>query len=323
MPGSRPGRLLPRPDGKVWLPQTNGAAPVHGPRDARRRGLPLAADLRLRGHGGRARTAFVDDRLRQQPDRPLRAREPRARRPGPSSIRPSARLEPVADPVRRPGHLWISQLTGGPMDRFDPATGEITTYSGFAGPDSLRLLRRPRLRSEPPATNGRVVVLDPLLAAPTPTSRSTSETLTVGASPNKLTGLDSRLGRSRRPSLPPSRHDLAATDLTVDGRRRPGILRTQYVLTQRLRDHGRRRRESGSARTAGSAPRPSDDRRALGPDDPRRGRARGILRTRIRIDITLSNRGDAPDLRRHPLTCIPPAPSRPRRPSRSRRARRS
>ena len=57
VPGSAPGRLLSRARRQGVAPPDQRPAPVRGPDDARRRGLPLDEDLRLQRHGGRARTA--------------------------------------------------------------------------------------------------------------------------------------------------------------------------------------------------------------------------------------------------------------------------
>jgi hypothetical protein len=121
----------------------------------------------------------------------------------------------------------MSLLTGGSMEKFNPATGEITEYPGFTAPIHFDIFAGRLYVSEAPADKGRVVVLDPLIAGRNTVSL-TSETLTVGSVPNKLKGAirDSTIVPTVFTAKPA---DLLAADLTMTADA-PGLLRTQYGL---------------------------------------------------------------------------------------------
>ena len=176
------------------------------------------------------------------------------------------------------------------MERFNPATGEITEYPGFTAPIHFDIFAGRVYVSEAPAAKGRVVVLDPLFAGRTTVSL-TSETLTVGASPNKLKGAHSRLDhrpdRLYRPAANPRDRG------PDDHRRRPGLLRTQYALTNAYgiavaggvvwvgADGALQRLVLQTIGTASDLTTPV-------------AVAFGIAGPRIETDITLYNRGSAP-----------------------------
>ncbi|HEY3123264.1 MAG TPA: hypothetical protein VGK70_04300 [Thermoanaerobaculia bacterium] len=288
-PGSVPAGFSLAPDGKVWLPQTNGrlqsmdlttldVVDYRSTKTFAYSGLAVAPD------GTFWMTDFGNNRIVHYT--PGAAEETSWTFFDPNV----ARLNPSQIQFDDQGYLWISLLTGGAMERFNTATGEITEYAGFVDPIHFDVFAGRVYVSEAPASKGRVVVLDPLLAGPTQVTL-TSETLTVGASPNKLKGLirDSVITPIIFTAKP---QDLGAADLTMTADN-IGILRTEYGLSNAYgikvdggviwvgADGGLQRLV---LQTIGNA---SDLTTPVAVE-------RGILGPRIKTDITLFNRGSAP-----------------------------
>jgi len=288
-PGSVPAGFSLAPDGKVWLPQTNGrlqsmdlttldVVDYRSTKTFAYSGLAVAPD------GTFWMTDFGNNRI-------IHYTPGAAEETSWTFFDPNAgRLNPSQIQFDDQGYLWISLLTGGAMERFNTATGEITEYAGFVDPIHFDVFAGRVYVSEAPASKGRVVALDPQLAAHTQATL-TSETLTVGASPNKLKGLirDSVITPTVFTAKP---QDLAASDLTMTADN-IGILRTEYGLSNAYgikvdggviwvgADGGLQRLV---LQTIGNA---SDLTTPVAVE-------RGILGPRIKTDITLFNRGSAP-----------------------------
>ncbi len=288
-PGSVPAGFYLAPDGKVWLPQTNGrlqsmdltTLDVVDYRSAQTfaySGLAVAPD------GTFWMTDFGDNRI-------VHYAPGEATETSWTFFDPNVgRLNPSQIKFDEQGNLWFSLLSAGTMESFNTATGEVTQYTGFADPIHFDIFAGRLYVSEAPADKGRVVVLDPLLAAHTQTTL-TSQTLEVGASPNKLKGLirDSVITPTVFTAKP---QNLTASDLTITADV-PGILRTQYGLT-----NGYGIRVDGGViwvgadgglqrlvlQTIGNT---SDLTTPVAVE-------LGILGPRIKTDITLFNRGSAP-----------------------------
>ncbi|HEX5855951.1 MAG TPA: hypothetical protein VFZ57_10045, partial [Thermoanaerobaculia bacterium] len=288
-PGSVPAGFYLAPDGKVWLPQTNGRLQSMDLTtldvvDYRSTKTFAYSDLAVAPDGTFWMTDFGNNRIvHYTPGAPTETSwtffDPNAGMLNPSQIQ-----------FDDQGSLWMCLLTGGTMEKFNTATGEITEYGGFVDPIHFDIFAGRIYVSEAPASNGRVVALDPLFAPQTVTPL-TSETLAVGASPNKLKGLilDSVITPTVFTAEPKT---LAAADLTMTADS-PGILRTQYGLSNAYgiavdggviwvgADGGLQRLV---LQTIGSA---SDLTTPV-------AATRGILGPRIKTDITLFNRGGAP-----------------------------
>ena len=288
-PGSVPAGFYLAPDGKVWLPQTNGRLQSMDLTtldvvDYRSTKTFAYADLAVAPDGTFWMTDFGNNRI-------VHYTPGAATETSWTFFDPNAgRLNPSQTTFDDQGNLWISLFSAGTMEKFNTATGEITEFPGFTDPIHFDFFAGRVYISEAPATNGRVVVLDPLLAARTVTLL-TSETLAVGASPNKLKGLirDSVITPTVFTAQP---QNLAGADLTITGDT-PGILRTQYGLSNAYgitvdggviwvgADGGLQRLV---LQTIGNG---SDLTTPV-------AATRGILGTRIETDITLFNRGSAP-----------------------------
>jgi streptogramin lyase len=288
-PGSVPAGFYLAPDNKVWLPQTNGrlqsmdldtldVVDYRSSKTFAYSGLAVAPD------GTFWMTDFGNNRIVHYT-------------PGATTetswtfFDPSvARLNPSQFQFDDQGFLWMSLLSGGTMEKFDPATGGLTEYGGFTAPIHFDFFAGRVYVSEAPAAQGRVVVLDPLIAARTSVAL-TSETLTVGVLQNKLKGLirDSTIVPTVFTAKP---DDLSGTDLTMTADS-PGLLRTQYGLANAYgikvdggvvwvgADGGLQRLV---LQTIGG---PSDLTTPVAV-------AFGIAGPRIKTDITLFNHGSAP-----------------------------
>ncbi len=288
-PGSVPAGFYLAPDGKVWLPQTNGRLQSMDLTtldvvDYRSTKTFAYSNLAVAPDGTFWMTDFGNNRI-------VHYTPGAATETSWSFYDPNlGRLNPSQIQFDDQGYLWICLLSGATMERFNPATGEITEYQGFASPIHFDIFDGRVYVSEAPAGKGRVVALDPRLAAHTLVTL-TSETLTVGASPNKLKGLirDSVITPTVFTADPQT---LTAADLTMTADS-IGILRTQYSLSNAYgikvdggviwvgADGGLQRLV---LQTIGNA---SDLTTPVAVE-------LGILGPRIKTDITLFNRGSAP-----------------------------
>ena len=171
LPGSKPAGFWRAPDGKVWLPQTDG----------RLQSLDLATrqvlDYRSRSTDGKVftfaysgiahgpdgalwMTDFGNNRIvRFEPGADTETSwtflEPNLGRDNPSQIR--------FDPD---GRLWICQLSGAAVHMFDPATNLLAVYRGFLSPIHFEIFQGRIYVAEASSANGRVAVLDPRIALP-------------------------------------------------------------------------------------------------------------------------------------------------------------
>jgi streptogramin lyase len=288
LPGSVPAAFYLAPDGKVWIPQTNGRLQsmdltTLAVVDYRSTQTFAYSDLAVAPDGTFWMSDFGNNRIVHYTPGALTETSW-------TFFDPSVRLNPSQIEFDDQGYLWISLLTAGTMERFDTATGAVTEYPGFVDPIHFEFFGGRVYVSEAPATNGRIVVLDPLLASHTATTL-TPTTLVVGAVPNSLKGLvrDSVITPTTFTAKP---QVLAPADLTMTGDSL-GILRIQYGLTNAYgitvdggviwagADGGLQR---FVLQTIGNATDPTTPVAA----------ARGILGPRIKTDITLYNRGGAP-----------------------------
>ncbi len=183
IPGSRPAGFYRAPDGKVWFPQSNGRLQSLDPdslavTDYRSAKTFAYSDVVPAPDGALWMTDFGNNRIVRYV-------------PGATSetswtiLDPTlGRLNPTQIQFDDRGELWISELSAGRMDRFDPATSIITAYNGFLDPIHFDLFNGRVYVAEAPTSNGRVVVLDPT-QAPAGSALLNKETLTVLATPNR------------------------------------------------------------------------------------------------------------------------------------------
>jgi streptogramin lyase len=234
IPGSRPANFWRAPDGKtVWIPQTNG----------RLQSLDLTTlqvvDYRSSSADGTTFTFAYSDGV-PGPDGALWLTDFGNNRivryvPGAATETSwtffdpnTGRLNPSQIQFDEQGKLWISQFSGSRMDRFNSATSELTSFSGFANPVHFDIFNGRFYVSEATGGNGSVTVLDPALAT-SATRTLTPQTLDVHPLVNKLAT------RTRDSTITPTNYTstvatIAATDLPVTSTA-PGLLTTTFPDT--------------------------------------------------------------------------------------------
>src|SRR5262245_14751610 len=136
------------------------------------------------------------------------------------------------------GFLWITELTGNRLDRFNPATGELRSYIGFLSPIHFDFDGGNIYVAERTGSQGRVVIVDPRIA-PYTIQTLTSTDLTVGTvqrdGTNCPTSQRCPAGKTRDSAITPTTFTpeaatFAASDLTI-AQVVPGFLRLQYNKT--------------------------------------------------------------------------------------------
>jgi streptogramin lyase len=172
LPGSKPAGFWRAPDGKVWLPQTDG----------RLQSLDLETlqvlDYRSRSTDGTVFTFAYSDVV-YGPDGALWMTDFGNNRivryePGADTetswtfLDPNlGRVNPSQIQFDRDGRLWICQLSGSAVNMFEPATNILVIYTGFLSPIHFDIFQGRIYVAEAPSANGHVAVLDPRLAFPT------------------------------------------------------------------------------------------------------------------------------------------------------------
>lgn len=294
VPGSRPAGFYRAPDGKVWIPQTNqrlqsvdlttlevidyraGSVEPGGPQTI------AYSDVVFRD-GALWMTDFGNNRI-------VRYVPGATQETSWTVFDPLvALLNPSQIQFDEHGLLWISQLTGQRLDRFDPETGVLESFLGFANPIHFDLFGGRAYVTEASGGNGQIAVLEPLLAA---RAERTIEpvTLEVGSIVN------GRRATIRDTTITPttvavSPEQIPAEDLEVTASL-SGILRTEIPWTNAfgievvggevwVGSSGRLARVV--LQTIGS----ESDRSA-----PVATQLAGPVETEGRVDITLSNLGD-------------------------------
>jgi len=186
IPGSRPAGFYRAPDGKVWLPQTDrthGLQSVDldtlevvdhrsGNSDGTGTQTIAYSDIVLGPDGAVWMTDFGNNRI-------VRYEPGASQETSWTLLSPTtALLNPSQIKFDGKGRLWISELTGARMDRFDPATGELAIFGGVLRPIHFDLFGGRVYVAEATGSKGQIAVLDPLLAG-FGTSTIQPETLVV------------------------------------------------------------------------------------------------------------------------------------------------
>ena len=289
VPGSRPAGFYRAPDGKVWLPQTNGRLQSLDLNtlqvvDYRSASTFAYSDVALGPDGALWMTDFGNNRIvRYEPGATTETAwtvfDPNVGQLSPSQIRFDAL-----------GTLWISEFSGGRMDRFFPQTGELAVYGGFLSPLHFDLFGGRVYVSEAAGVNGTIVVLDPNFAIGAG-SLLTPQTNTVVGLINQL------VTSTRDTTIVPTTFTtkaapIAATDLVVTAAG-TGLVRTQFPSVNAF---GLTAAGGGVwVGTDGNLARLSlvtnaNDSDLIVPVAAQTGISPG---PRVRIDITLTNHGTA------------------------------
>lgn len=288
VPGSIPAAFYRAPDGKVWIPQTNGrmqSVDLNSLQavDYRSTGTFAYADMVLGPDGALWLTDFGDNRIvRYVPGATTETSW--------TFFNPAAaRLNPAEMKFDDQGHLWISQFSAGRMDRFDPASGELRSYYTINHPIHFDIFRG-LIYVTSGQSQSAVSVLDPGFAIGL-AQVLTPQTLDVASSSN------ARAVTIRTSTIAPTTFEstnsaIAASDLTVASGSF-GIMTTAFPSTNTY----------GIAVAGGFLWIGTDGKLANlvlqsigGATDqsvPTALSLAGPSNSRIRVDMTLSNRGSA------------------------------
>ncbi len=290
VPGSIPASFYKAPDGTYWVPIT-GAALLNVNFETQtttvyRSALTYAyADMAVAPDGTFWLADFGNNRIVHYA--PGAATETSWTFFNPSQ----GRLNPTQIEIDDQGMIWMTQLSAGRLDRFDPATGNLDSFYGISNPIHFEFFQgKAYITSSQSAA--AVNVIDPSLGAPFRTVLTPLE-LEVRSTPNSI------LGTNRTFAVPPTTFETEATPLVdadfrvASNQSYPGTLVTQVPVTQAYGidvDGGQVWFGAGgnlvrvALQTIG------------GPTDrsvPVANSAAGPPDDRVRIDITLSNPGTA------------------------------
>jgi streptogramin lyase len=296
VPGSRPAGFYRAPDGKVWIPQTNqrlqsvdlttlevidyraGAIEPGGPQTI------AYSDVVFGSDGALWMTDFGNNRI-------VRYVPGAAEETSWTFFDPLvAILNPSQLQFDEQGFLWISQVSGSRMDRYNPATGEISSFLGFANPIHFDLFGGRVYVSEADGGNGQVAVLEPLLAS---RADRTLEpvTLAVGSIVN------GRSATIRDTTITPTTIAVAPEEIPADDlpvtTSLAGILRTEIPWTSSygITVVGGEVWIGSNGRLAKVVLQTIGDESDLAA--PVATQLAGPVETEGRVDVTLSNLGDA------------------------------
>ena len=200
------------------------------------------------------------------------------------------------------GRLWMSEFSGGRIERFDPANNEIVSFAGFLNPIHFDLFGGRVYVAEANGGNGQIAVLDPRIAGGSVRTLE-PQTVLVGRLPNTSEAkVHDRTAIQTTFASPPEAIPPADLVVNVGG---GGILRTQLPWTNAYGiDVVGGEVWVGSAgnlahlvlQTIGGA----TDLVA-----PVATQLAGAADGEGRVDVTLYNPSDLPDLGRAPLPLFP------------------
>jgi len=226
LPGSRPTSLI-RADGKFWIPMSNGLLESVDPVSLRvvnyvSRGVFAYSDSVLGPDGALWAIDFGNNRI-------VRWELGAASETSWSLLDPTfGRLNLSQLTFDESGFLWVSERDGNRIDRFDPATGIVTSWGGFLAPIHFDLFAGHVYISEVPQSKGIVAVLDPAIAFGSPTLLT------------PVTNIMSNIVNQRSAAIRDStaivstftstRATVAASDITV-APTTIGVLQTQFPST--------------------------------------------------------------------------------------------
>jgi streptogramin lyase len=228
IPGSRPAAFYRSPDGsRLWVPLTNGRLQLIDlntlvATDFRSTATFAYSDMVVGPDGAFWLADFGNNRIVRWV--PGAAQETSWTIADPNL----GRLNSSQLMFDSSGALWISQLSGTRLDRFDPASNEISVYGGFLDPIHFDILGGHIYVSEAAGDNGRVVAFDPMFAGFS-FGTLVPRTLDVSNIPDlrKATIRDSTAVVSTFTS---TRTDAAASDVKITNDA-PGLVRTQFPST--------------------------------------------------------------------------------------------
>jgi streptogramin lyase len=287
IPGSIPGSWYQAPDGKYWFPMSGGtlqsADLTTGAVVNHRSTLTRAySDMAVAPDGALWLADFGNNRIvRYEPDSDTETYW--------VFFNPSIALNPTQIQFDDKGTLWISQLSAGRIDRFDPVTNILYSYLGISNPIHFDFYQG-KIYVSSGQTNPAINVLDPSIGGPV-AQLLTANTAAVGAVPSAF-NVTTKSSTAIRSTFTSTVAAMAADGLSISSNvSYPGILVTQFPPTHAF----------GITVVGGSVWTGQDGKLAnlnlqtIGvPADrtvPVSTSSAGPADSRIRIDLTLSNKG--------------------------------
>jgi streptogramin lyase len=287
VPGSIPGNWYQAPDGKYWFPMsggtlqsadfTTGAVVNHRSTVTR-----AYSDMTVGPDGALWLTDFGNNRIvRYEPDSDKETYW--------VFFNPSILLNPTQIRFDDKGQLWISQLAAGRMDRFDPATNILYSYLGMSNPIHFDFYQD-KIYVTSGQTNPAINVLDPSLGGPV-AQLLTPVTVDVGAVPSSFR-VTTRSSTAIRSTFTSTVAAMPADGLSISSNvSYPGILVTQFPPTHAFGITV----VGGRVWTGQDGMLASLDLQSVGAETDRSvpvaTSSAGPPDSRIRIDLTLSNKG--------------------------------
>jgi streptogramin lyase len=188
VPGSIPAAFYRAPDGTFWLPQTSGRLqrvykdPQNPSQykvlDYRSASTFAYADMVVAPDGSFWLADFGNNRIVKwkPPDDPNADPDPETSWTMLSTA--NGLLNPAQIEFDEQGFLWLAQISANRMDRFNPAKNELDSYSGITAPIHFEI-DHGRLYITSSQAVSAFSILDPRLGFPIPQTL-TPQTLTVG-----------------------------------------------------------------------------------------------------------------------------------------------
>jgi streptogramin lyase len=291
IPASLPAGFYRAPDGKYWVPMSGRALLSIDPTTLQATNYRSVAtyaysDMAIGADGALWLADFGNNRIVRYV--PGAATETFWTIANPAG----GQINPAQIDFDEQGYLWIAEYNADRMDRFDPATGELRSYYGVNNPIHFDFHLGRVYVTSGNTTKSSVTVIDPGLATPL-SQILTPQTLDVGSTPN---GIAVAL---RTTTISPTDFETVAepmpeAEVTVSGNSAyPGLLTTSYPTESNWGIA-----VSGGIVWTGT----NGDIARLnlqsvgGPNDvsvPVATSVSGQPNDRVRIDLTLSNRGTA------------------------------
>ena len=213
LPISRPAGFYRTADQKMWVAQTAGVLEFVDlqtleVKDYRANPVSFAGTLNVGPDGALWMTDFANNRIiRHDLSNDTTEKSWTIVDPASFQVRPSdAKFDDE-------GRLWITEFAGNRVDRFDPATGELRSWLGITNPVHLDLYGGNVYVASADGGNGKVTIIDPRIAPFVATTLTASDLPVVSLARPNATTRQSTI--TPTPFTPQTATLAAGTDLTL------------------------------------------------------------------------------------------------------------